>query len=323
MRQLLFGFLAVLLFFPLGITSVLATQDATPAAAGAAFADLGLPELSVTVTATGYEGLPESIEAGRYLVTVTVAEDVEFGGGVGFVRPPEGMTVDEFLAIHAEAGPSEVEGEVPGGTPVLEPEATPVTSAPPQEIFEATYAGGTFAMSGQSSQVVLDLSPGEWIAWADDPEAPQAPAQLTVTGEMSSDLPEPESGATLTLGEYVIGITSGELTAGQQVVRIEHLGNQPHFIFMGRVADTVTVTEADIEAVLEAEMTGTTADVDFNPEEDFMPVFGTGTQSYGTEMWVPVNLEPGTYVLVCFFPDSTDGHPHAYKGMFTLLEVGE
>jgi hypothetical protein len=125
----------------------------------------------------------------------------------------------------------------------------------------------------------------------------------------------------LTLGEYVIGITGGELVSGQQVLRLEHLGNQPHFIFMGKAL--APVTEAEIEAVLEAEMTGTTADVDFNPEEDFMPVFGTASQSYGTELWVSLNLEPGTYVLVCFFPDRGDGHPHAYKGMFTLLEVGE
>ena len=321
MRRVLFGFFAALLFFPVSMISVLAAQDASPAATGSAFADLGLPTLDVTVTATGYEGLPEEIEAGRYLVTVTVAEDVEFGGGIGFVRSPEGMTADEFLAIHADPGPAEIEGEVPGGTPILEPDATPDASAPPQEVFEATYAGGTFATSGQSAQSVLDLSPGEWIAWGDDPEAPQEPVIFTVTGEMPADLPEPQAGATLTLGEYVIGITAGELTAGQQVVRLEHLGNQPHFIFMGKAL--VPVTEADIEAVLEAEMTGTTADVDFNPEEDFMPVLGTGTQSYGTEMWLSVDLEPGTYVLVCFFPDSADGHPHAYKGMFTLLEVGE
>ena len=323
MRRLLFGFLAALLVVPLSLMSALAAQDASPAAADSAFADLGLPELNVTMTTTGYEGLPEEIEAGRYLVTINAAADLEFGGGIGFVRPPEGMTADEFLAIHAEPGPAEIEGEVPGGTPVLADDATPVASAPPQEIFEATYAGGIFVPSGQSSQVVLDLTPGEWIAWADDPEATQEPVRLTVTGEMPAELPEPQAGATLTLGEYVIGITAGELTAGQQVVRLEHLGNQPHFVFMGRIADTVTVTEADIEAVLEAEMTGTTADVDFNPEEDFMPVFGTATQSYGTEMWVSMDLEPGTYGLVCFFPDIGDGHPHAYKGMFTLLEVGE
>ena len=48
-------------------------QQATPAAGP--FADLGLPELDITVTATGYEGIPDQIEAGRYLLTVTATED--------------------------------------------------------------------------------------------------------------------------------------------------------------------------------------------------------------------------------------------------------
>ncbi len=41
-------------------------QDATPESGLAA---LGLPTLEVTVTAQGYEGIPASLEAGRYLVT--------------------------------------------------------------------------------------------------------------------------------------------------------------------------------------------------------------------------------------------------------------
>jgi hypothetical protein len=326
MRRVLLGFLTALLMLPLSLLSVATAQEATPAAGPSAFAGLGLPELNIMVTATGFEGIPQETEAGRYLVTVNVAEDVEFGGGVGFVRPPEGMSIDEFLAIHEEPGPSEVEGEVPGGTPVLADEATPVASegGPPAEIFDATYAGGIFALPGQSAQVVLDLLPGEWLAWADDPEAAQEPLRLTVTGEMPADLTEPGSGATIIMGEYVIEVREGELAAGQQVVKIENIGAQPHFIFMGQVPDTVT--EADIETVLEAEMAGTPvaeADTDWNPDEQFEPVFGTGTQSGGTTIWLSVSLEPGTYVAVCFFPDLGDGLPHAYHGMYAVLEVSE
>lgn len=49
-------------------------QEATPGAVSP-FANLSLPTLDITVTGTGYEGIPESIEAGRYLVTVTAGED--------------------------------------------------------------------------------------------------------------------------------------------------------------------------------------------------------------------------------------------------------
>ena len=328
MRRLCFGLVAALLLFPMTIMSVLAAQDASPAAADSAFADLGLPTLDVTVTPDGFEGVPEELEAGRYLVTVTVAEDVEFGSGIGFVQPPEGMTPDEFLAAGEAPGPAEVEGEAPGGTPVLTDEASPAAmqGGPPAEIFQATYAGGIFALAGQSAQVVLDLPSGEWIAWADDPEATQEPVILNVTGEMPADLPAPEAGATVVMGEYLIEVSEGELVSGQQVIELQNIGAQPHFIFLGEIPDTVT--EADIAAVLEiemqAEMTGTPPVYeDFNPEEDFRPVFGTGTQSGGTTIWIPVTLEAGTYGAVCFFPDVSDGLPHAYHGMYTVLEVGE
>lgn len=320
MRQVV----SLLVFFTMLIGSTaagVAAQEATPTATDA-FGNLGLPELHVTLTATGFEGVPEEIEAGRYLVTITAAEDLEFGGGAGFVRPPEGMTVDDYLAaLEAEVGPSEVEGEVPGGTPILADEATPVENEPPQSIFDATYAGGIFAPSGQSSQVVLDLTPGEWLVWADDPEAAQPPVPLTVTGEMLSNLPELEAAATMIMGEMVIEVTEGELMPGQQVIELQNIGAQPHFIFVGKVPDTVT--EADVAAVLEADMTGTPATVDWNPDEEFEDVLGTGTQSGGTTIWVPVTLEAGTYAAVCFFPDTESGIPHAYEGMYAVFEVSE
>ena len=321
--------LSLLVFFTMltGSTAAgVAAQEATPASG---LADLGLPTLDVTATNTGYEGIPNELEAGRYLVTVTVPDDVEFGAGVAFVQPPEGMTPDAFLAAASGAGPAaEPAGEVPGGTPALAEEASPEAGGPPQGLFDATFAGGTYAPAGQSAEVVLDLTPGEWIAWGDDPSASQEPVIFTVTGEMPSDLPEPESGATLTMGEYVIEVTEGELSAGQQVIKVENIGAQPHFVFVALGPDDLT--EEQIEAILEAEeqaqMTGTPPayeDLEVNPEEDFQDVLGTGTQSTDTAIWVPVTLEAGTYLLICFFPDTEDGLPHAYHGMYNIVEVSE
>ncbi len=52
-------------------------------------------------------------------------------------------------------------------------------------------------------------------------------------------------------------------------------------------------------------------------------VAATGTQSTGTSLWIPMTLEPGTYVLICFFPDISDGMPHAFHGMYNVVEVSE
>lgn len=218
------------------------------------------------------------------MVTVMAGEDTEFGGGLAFVKP-EGMTAQEFL--QAAAGPPDIAGA--DATPGMEAEATPpggegeeMGGGPPEIFYQFTFAGGVGALSGQTAQVVLDLTPGEWVAWGDDPMAPQEPVIFTVTGEVPADLTEPESSATITMAEYSIEVTEGELTAGQQVVKITNVGAQPHFIFAGRGPDTVT--EEALDAVIESEMTGTPASVDFNPDEDLIPVFLTGTQSTNTDI---------------------------------------
>ena len=311
-----------------GRGAVVAAQEATPESG---LADLGLPTLDVTVTATGYEDIPESLEAGRYLVTVTVQEDAgEFGGGVAFIQPL-GMSAEEFLGLLSGPPDETGVGAVPG-TPIDEANATPAggegMGGPPPEYFDATFAGGAFALTGQSKEIVLDLGPGEWIAWADDPASPQEPVVFEVTGEMPTDLTEPESSATITMGEYVIGVKEGELTSGQQILKIENQGAQPHFIVAAKGPEDLT--EAQIGVIVEeegaAQMTGTPPVYsDLNPDEDFdlENGFFTGTQSTGTTTWVPVDLEAGSYAMLCFFPDIADGMPHAAKGMYAVVEVRE
>jgi hypothetical protein len=325
MRRLFFGFLAALLLLPMSMVSVLAAQEATPESA---FSDLGLPTLDITVTADAYEGIPESIEAGRYLVTVTSLEETgQFGGGVAFIQPA-GVTGEEFISILGEiSGPPDESGVgAAAATPIEGGAATPAEGSeemggPPDVFYQSVYAGGTYAPAGETSQVVLDLTPGEWVAWGDDPGSPQAPVAFEVTGEMPTDLVEPDSSATLTMGEYVIEVTEGEVTSGQQVLRIDNIGAQPHFIAAGTTE--VDLTGADVEAVLEAEMTGTPAAVDFNPDEDFEETFYSGTQSTGTSQWIVADVQPGNLLLICFFPDISDGLPHAFHGMYNIVEVAE
>jgi len=329
MRRLLLLVLSMILVLPLSVGSLVA-QDATPTT-GSAFDDLGLPTLDITVTAGGYEGVPDSIEAGRYLVTVTASEDVgEFGGGVGFIQPA-GMSGDEFVTMLGEmAGPPDESGVGSAAATPIEggvPEASPASGdggemgGPPPFFFESAFAGGAFAGPGESVQVVLDLTPGDWVAWGDDPSAPWAPIAFEVTGEMPVDLPEPEAGATLVMGEYVIEVAEGELVAGTQVIKVNNIGAQPHFITAGTT--TVELTNEDVEAVLQADMTGTPAAVDFNPDEDFQDSFFTGTQSTGTSQWVEATIDRGNLLMLCFFPDLADGMPHAIHGMYAIVEIEE
>lgn len=315
-----------LLLFSLGCSALLAAVAPVSARqAGSELADLGLPELEVAVTADAFEGIPDQLEAGRYLVTVTAGEDAgEEGGGVSFVQPV-GLSADEFLEL--AAGPPDVANVE--GTPELTAEGAPPADGeemggPPPEFYDFVFAGGTYAPPGETAEIVLDLTPGEWVAWGDDPEAPQEPVVFAVTGEMPTDLSEPASSATLTMSEMEITVSEGALTSGQQIVKVENLGAQPHFIVMFKGPDGFTEEQAAVvlDEEMQAEMTGTPpAYSGINPEEDLMPVAFTATQSTDTALWLSLDLEPGTYGLVCFFPDIADGTPHAYKGMYAVVEV--
>lgn len=322
MRRLIMLCLSLMLALPIG---GVAAQDASPEPAGA-FDTLGLPTLDITVTAEGYDGIPATVEAGRYLVTLRVSEDTgEFGGGIGFVQPPAGMSAADF--VQQAYGPPDESGSAGTASPVAgSTEASPDTmGGPPPFIFDARFAGGAFGDPGETVQIVLDLPPGEWIAWGDDPEATQEPVIFEATGEMPGEMPEPEAAATITMGEYIIEVTDGALRAGPQVVRVDNIGAQPHFLLAAKGPDGMT--EAQIGTILDEEMEAQMAGAepaysDLDPNVDITEEgFFTGTQSGGTSQWVLIDVAPGSYVLICFFPDLGDGMPHAYHGMYTVVEV--
>ncbi|HVL23412.1 MAG TPA: hypothetical protein VM450_04960 [Thermomicrobiales bacterium] len=271
---------------------------ASPEAAGVnPWADLGLPEIALAFTSSEVTGMPESLAAARYLVTITgepTEEDFYFAPL--FLRLPDGMTLEQALA---EAGANQV--------------------APPAFYYDAVIAGGPSIVAGKgttSATGVIDLTPGEWLVAGSVLRQPPVP--FTVTGELPDDLPEPESTATLTIGEMTIEQTAGELVAGENLIKIENVGVQPHFVELQKVPDGTT--KANIEATLQAEMGGT-------PEAevlDFADLSVAGLsadQSGGTTQWVTVTLEAGTHAAMCFIADPESGMPHAMMGMYEVFEI--
>jgi hypothetical protein len=279
-------------------------QDATPAPSP--FEGLDLPTLDITVTDDAYEGIPAELAAGRYLVTVT--SEVE-EAWLSFIQPTT-VTAEEFLTLVAASSDENADFD----------ELLAAYNA-------SIFPGGTMATPDQPGQVVLDLVPGEWIVGSEDSEAPQEPVLFAVTGEMPADLPEPESDATITMDEYSIDVTTGSLTAGSQVVKIENVGEQPHFIDYALGPDGITTEDMDVLIQQDMAAMGMGATPTAETEitwDDIMTVGFTPTQSRDTAMWVEITLdEPGPYVLTCWIPDVGDGAPHAAHGMFTVVEVAE
>jgi hypothetical protein len=287
------------------------------AASQADLAGLGLPTIDVTITADGYEGIPESLEAGRYLINATLAEGLEEGLAISFLKP-FGISAEEFLGMFgpppgaAEASPvsaAAVEGEEGG-----EEEEGPL----PTFIYQSTFAGGTLAGPGTPGSAVVDLTEGEWLAWGDEPGTAQMPVIVTVTGEFPADAPMPEADITFTLIDFGI-MAEGSLTAGDHLMLVQNQGAQPHFLELDMIPDGIT--NDDLAAVIEGFTSGTPAAVAFNPDTDFQPVTYTPTQSIGTMTWHMVSLEPGNYAATCWFPTAGIGDPHAFHGMHTVFQV--
>jgi hypothetical protein len=294
-----------------GFTAPLvAAQEATPAAGKDRLLTdtMGLPELAITATADAYEGVPAETAAGRYVVTLTSTGGADASAGVEFRMLPEDVSFADFQAMMTES----MEG-------------------PPEWYYQTYHAGGLVTDPDSTSQGIFDLRPGTYVVWSGgDPEAPQPPVEMAVTGEAATPAvtagAEPAAGATVTMFEYGFKV-DGQLMPGPQLLKVANVGAQPHFMVM--IQPNEPVTKEQVRMLLEAEMAGTpTADaaaaagVVSNPDEWGFAEFA-GTISMGASEWIATDLDPGTYVLVCFVPDIESGIPHAYLGMADVVTVGD
>lgn len=337
--------------------------------------ELGLPELDVTVTETTISGIPDTLEANRYLVRVTA--DTAEPAGVEFARPAEGTgeafldalddlhaghaheepvstpgdghddgddahgdgmemheespeashddgadAHDEGEAAHDDAGEMHEESPEAGHDMADEHEDEPAAmDMEMSPVYAATFAGGVLAQPGVTAEVVVDLGPGEWFVTGGS-DGSQEPVAFTVTGEMPDDLPEPTADATMILGEYIIEVVEGEITSGPMVLRVDNIGAQPHQVDFS-LTDTGASQEEIVAAISAVEEGGTPPTSAFDPDHDLHLVTATTTQSTGTSIWVTLDLEPGSYVLLCHFPDMADGQTHSAHGMVRVVELGE
>lgn len=277
------------------------------------FSGLGYPELSITVTDTGFDGVPAATAAGRYLLTVKNARtaETENAGAVGFVSPTAaGMSAADLVQFLAAAGAPATPAA--GGDQGDEGEM-----ALPLFVYQLHFAGGVYAPTGTTAQAVIDLTPGEYVVWGDDPAVPLQPAIVNVTGEFPQDVTDPTADITATLIDFAITV-EGNLTAGTHLMKVQHQGAQPHFLDIEKGPDSMT--KEQVEAAFMGESSGTPAAGGLS-EGDLQGVFYSPTQSIGTVTYQHVDLTAGTYLAACFFPTAGTGVPHALNGMFEVFKV--
>ncbi len=305
-----FGLLAALLL-GVSLAAPALAQDASPAASPVAAppfvtaSGLGVSEFDITVTDEGFD-LPSSIPAGRYLVNVT--NDASDAAAAAFIMPPADMTLEQMQAAFA---PPESE------------------DAPPPNLswlYRAPIAGGAGGPPGGTYQAVIDLQPGRWVVWGDDPGSPIPLAEVQVTGAMPDTLREMTPTVTITAISTGTGYdfaVEGEIVAGPQLVEFYNKTDQPHF-----VESTITPMALSDDQVMQLLMMGEDAtpapDSGLPSFEELVPNPSyITTISAGMKIWAVMDFPAGHHVLLCFVPDlnSPEGVPHAAEGMFEQIEV--
>lgn len=275
---------------------------------------LGLPELQINVSDDGWDA-PAEIAAGRYLITASYEGERDFGT-VAFLSLPSDWTIDGLNERLAEGDDS--------ASPVAS-DGTGVSSTVDSLgwLYEVTLAGGVSPVDGGTAQGIVDLFPGSWAIWAD--AFTPAAIELTVTGEMPADLPEPASTVTVTGtsdGESFGFEIDGDIEPGTQVIKVVNASDQPHFLEVVQLSSLVT--EEQLAEYLLAKPGGTpVADSDVPADlEVFLTPLYAATQSPGTTQWMVATVSPGAYAMVCWLPDpGHNGESHAQRGMITIFEV--
>jgi hypothetical protein len=273
----------------------------------------GVPEIQVTLTDEGVQGVPAETPAGWTLVTFTnnvtpTGDPFADAWSLEFIQLADGMVAADVDAIFAS-------GE--GGPP-----ASPAAGGedPFAFLYETYMAGGPGALVGETGQGLVNLLPGRYAVTVG---GVGAGAELTVTGEAVADAPAVTADVVVTesgtSGSFAFSTEVGDFAGGLAVIEIVNDSDQPHFIF--GLHSPEAITPEQVMAILMSE--GGTPPADGPDPNTILPAFITGSQTTGTTQYVTADLEPGHYVLLCFVGDpAMGGVPHSIAGMIEVVPVG-
>lgn len=179
------------------------------------------------------------------------------------------------------------------------------------------YVGGPNApVPGGTSEATVNLDPGSYAIVCVIPSRDGVPhlmkgmaVPLTVAGRASDPVLEPRADVRMVLRDYAYDITPS-IRAGLRTVRVENVADQPHEVFIVKLAPGKTAQDM-LRWIGTGEGTppGT-------------PVSGTTLLTKGEVNFLTIDFEPGEYALLCFVPDAGDGREHVSHGMVRQITIG-
>lgn len=237
----------------------------------------------------------------------------------GLVVPaemPEGIVKLTFDTQNSEAPILPIPGRLlPDVTPEMFMEAA-MNAGPEAALMMVSLQGGTFIMPGQVKDVYYNFAPGEYVMLNFAAETPAMYWFVVVDDEGAGAEVELDAHVTVTLVDFAFGMPT-IIPAGEHLWHIRNLGGQWHEIAITRIADDMTIQEAQAFAT-NPDNGGPDA-----PMPDFLWIPMNETE----EAWLTVNLEPGTYLVGCFLPNVEDLHAghepsvHTQLGMVQVIVV--
>lgn len=172
-----------------------------------------------------------------------------------------------------------------------------------------TLKGGPAVMPGQSGSITFNLDTGSYVLANFAGEAPQiAPIMVEDAADAAAQAPAADLEVVMVDFGYGLPLT---VSAGESVWRIENAGQQWHELAIAPVEPGTAIE--DLQALLSQ---GEESSLQQLPV--LMPMSG------GESVYVNVNLQPGTYAIICNLPDlmnMDEMHTHYELGMIQLVTV--
>ena len=249
--------------------------------------DSNIPQVTINATADGFN-LSDSIPEGA--ATITVQNDTGDAVEADFFRLNPGVTVEDFEQA--------------------------VSGDPLNMLGLGTYLPGIPVPPGATAEVTYHFLPGEYLLLNWPAEAPEEIIPFTVADVEGEGAAPPEADVELDMVNFAYNIPI-RIAAGPQIWHIHNQGDQPHeMIIAGGPGTDLTAGELN-QALLQL-LAG--EEVEEGPEPSiFVP-----PMSPGAELWITLDLEPGSYIVLCTFPNLNGNfEPHVALGMRQTFIVTE
>lgn len=255
---------------------------------------LGYQTMVIEALDDGFE-IPSTIESGYTSVTLTSLPDS--ASYALFVQPEEGIEGEELAAMALQSAAEDIAHE------------------------GWNYAGGSYAIFGESAHFLVNLTQGEWQIAASymigEGEEIMTMHPLTVTESTQEHL-APEAALAIEHNDTEFIIPDQDVSAGSQIYEFTNVGDAPRQMVLWSTPRELTVE--DYQAFFASFDSGT-------PGPDVMSrlvwVGYHAIISPGQTVWLELDLDPGIYSTTSWIIDPETGAPALLLGMVDNFEVTE